>query len=307
MEQHTVKLILFHCQGLGLQVDDSLLRISSLVHYVDLVAQTAYLLDDKGEILCILLKDRNEYESKNNQDRRIVNKKNGFNMIWEDDGNSCFVYNENYSSSKSSTLSLIGRLARLLIPAMLIGLLFGYFIWHDEDSSNTTENLLIIESLEEANRSITSQKDSLENVVIELSTQLEPYKLELEIHKDSVRKDCSIRKEELQSMECDATTVSAVRTWWYNLTLDDKKIAKQVYDFDLALTTYSQVFNAEDMYDMHMMSKRGQDIFSPRQMRLLNRIPKYNMRKSFRHMSFAEIENSVEKRTKHTKNDERDF
>lgn len=268
---HTIiKLIFFQCQSLGLQVDDTLNKIPSYVYYKDLKSDIAYLVNDQREILCTILKDKDAYESKNNQDRRIVNKKNGFNIIWEQDGSCCSIHNENSKTGNRSFFfhkPVWRNWAILLVSVFFIGVLIGYFIKGiDKQESTIIINAAEIDSLKIKNQKLHLMIDSLQDAITNLEKTFAPYRGELK--KDSLRSEAVRMKKELQSMSCNSNTVNRVRNWWQSLDLQEKDIVKEKYDFESALRIYSQFFNARNRHDIKILWK-NEDVFSPSQRRIM--------------------------------------
>ena len=269
MEKKGVELILFQCQGLGLQINESLDRLSSLVEDKELQAETAYLLDDKGEILCTLLRDKDIYESRNNQDRRILNAKNGFNIVWVHDGDGCCVFKGNKSSDK---LINIRHLVACCIVSLLLGLLLGCVFDRDTEPLHSPNDVCTMDSLVSVNKSLNVQKDSLEQCIVNLNEMMAPYRETIYI--DSIRKVAVSQKRELQSMECNIVTVDKVRSWWNSLSERDKTYAMKTYNFNDALRIYNQIFNARNVHDLHYLFYKDSDVLSNRQREVLRRIRK---------------------------------
>lgn len=91
MNREKTRLVFHNCQGYGLQGKNSLVRIPEVIYQVNLRADTVYLIDEKGEIVCVILKDNEEYDDQKNLDRRLVNHKNGFEITWVDNGEKCEI------------------------------------------------------------------------------------------------------------------------------------------------------------------------------------------------------------------------
>lgn len=299
MGNESIKLILFQCQGLGFQINESIDKLSSFVEARELQTETAYLLDDKGEILCTLLKDRDLYESGNNQDRRIQNSKNGFNIVWLYDGKGCCVYQMHKIKRR---VFLVKPLFVGSVIALLCGLLLVFFLKEGVALSSLQNNLKKIESLEFDNKCLILQKDSLEKCIIKLNTAIAPYK-EL-LRTDSINKDIMSQKEKLQSMSCDVKTVDIVRAWWHSLSENDKKIVLSAYNFDYALHVYSQFFNVRNKSDLYFLSEKSKSVLSARQRNLLMRIYKDDELKelSFYHKSFYDVEMLIKDYKKNERN-----
>lgn len=271
---HTIiKLIFFQCQNLGLQVDGTLNKVPSYVYYEDLKSDIAYLVNDQGEILCTILKDKDAYESKINQDRRIFNKKNGFNIIWEQDGSCCSIHNENSKTGNKSFFfgkSVWRNLAILLVSVFFVGALIGYFIGGtDEQESTIIINATEIDFLKTKNQKLHLMIDSLQDAITNLEKTFAPYRDEFK--KDSLRSEVTRMKKELQSMSCNSNTVNWVRNWWQSLDLQEKDIAKEKYDFESALRTYNQFFNARNRHDIIILWK-NEDVFSSSQRRIIREL-----------------------------------
>ncbi len=190
MENKSVGLILIQCQGLGLQINESLDKLSSLVEDKELQAETAYLLDDQGEIVCTLLKDKEIYESTNNQDRRVQNTKNGFNVVWVHDGKICIVF---YHQKKEGRRYFF----ILSIVSAIIGCFIGWIITCStlNLSSDTIAN---IEELQNNNQLLQEQNDSIKVFAIELQRQKDSVENRLAFvtkTKDSLEKEISSSRD----------------------------------------------------------------------------------------------------------------
>lgn len=285
-------LVTFHnCQGLGLQGLKSLVRIPSEFYQINMMSQTLYIVNDNGDYLCTIIKNRDDYESNNNQDRRILNRKNGFRIIWDEDPNKCNIYNDNVNSKKrinKQSVLLIG----CFVISLCLGLLGGYLIW--ENSSLITSQQSQITILSTENEELKRKNETL-NIIID------PYRQQ--IHADSVKSSSIEMKNSLHSMQCNAKTVSNVREWWNNLSKQDQELASHAYDFKFALTKYNQLFNSTDIFDIYRLCRNNVDIFSREQMRVLRMIDKRRFEGikniQLRGMNFREIEMELEKQFKY--------
>ena len=271
MENRSVELILFQCQGLGLQINDSLDRLSSLVEDRELHAETAYLLDDQGEILCTLLRDKDIYESKNNQDRRVQNAKNGFNIVWVHGGDGCCVYKEQikYKPESSRRKFIVGFVSALLI-GILLGSLFG-----GKKISRSEDDIDRIASLEKENESLKTNSDSLKRIIVifeEKEQQLKAYeeKKREEESKKMMRQRAEMEAkkqiEKLHSINCTISTVESVEIW---LNKQDGFINKKYYDLHEYVRAYRMFFRASSISDLKILHDGYSRYFSNEQNRII--------------------------------------
>lgn len=312
MEQ--LKIVFVQCQGMGLQIDGSLIRIPSSVFHENVQASTAYLIDAKGNILCTILQNRLDYESNQNQDRRIRNKENGFELVWAKDGNCCCVYYNNIN--RQSVNFSVGKIIIFLLVGMLLGGVISSWIWYAGFQAKSVGDAFMSQSVQEKNqkliiKNLIIQRDSLSSVIVSKNQQLLYLRDSLsliiekqrklnkeEFHVDSIRKVASAKRHLLQSMACDAYRVSEVRVWWKELEQKEKEIVSPIYNFDVALTVYNQFFNCRDEHDLLALYAKGQTVFSPTQLRVINRLikshcPKDLFRKKLVGMNFLHIERII--------------
>lgn len=251
-------LIVFHnCQGLGLQGEKSLVRIPSDLYQIYLKANTIYLVNKDGDFLCTLLKERENYESADNHDRRIQNLSNGFKISWDNDQNKCDVFYDDHSLKRKKQKRIL-RSFSLYIVAFGLGIFLSYLIL-DESSH--------VDALESQVYSLNSQNARLKNEVDELNILIEPYRQQ--IHLDSIKNSSNEMRKTLHSLDCNAHTVSEVREWWNSLSQSEKSATLDIYDFDLALTLYSQLFNSRDLFDLSYLIRNKRRVFSNEQLRIL--------------------------------------
>lgn len=235
-----MKFVFIQCQGLGLEAGNSLRRIASEVAYENLDSDIAYLLNDRGDILCTILKDKEEYESSTNQDRRILNTKNGFYIAWEPNGNCCSIYNQRASHGGGSWLSRIwqGKVA-LLAASMVIGLLIGYLI--GGNSGHFEKHAELKASMVDSPPEKVKGKEEGLKPGIESAGSLDT----LEIHSQATR-----YSHRLKSLSCTSATVNKVSSWYWGLTDEDRKIANKVYPFYRGLPLFRTFFKSNTMDEM---------------------------------------------------------
>lgn len=279
-------LVVFHnCQGLGLQGEKSLVRIPTDLYQIYLKANTIYLVNKDGDFLCTLLKERENYESADNHDRRIQNLSNGFKISWDNDQNKCDVLYDDHSLKRKKQKRIL-RSFSFYIVAFGLGILLSYLLL-DESSH--------VDALESQVYSLNSQNARLKNEVDKLNILIEPYRQQ--IHLDSIKNISNEMKKNLHSLDCNAHTVSEVREWWNSLSQSDKSATLDIYDFDLALTSYSQLFNSKDLLDLSYLIRKKSRVFSNEQLRIL-RMSERCRRKGakfiqLRSMNFREIESAL--------------
>lgn len=281
-------LIIFsNCKGLGIQSGKSIARITSDLYQINLNVNTIFVVDDNGAFLCSLLKNREEYESINNQDRRIHNLRNGFIITWNNDATECYVYKEN---KRKTFLIRYIRIVAIFIIALTLGLLMGFSIW--EDSRHIAE-------LEYSNETFKTTNEKLKREVAYLNQKIEPYSEQ--IHLDSVKSISYEMKKKLHSLDCDIHTVSNVREWWQSLSSAEQSTALEIYDFNIALTQYNQFFNSRNLFDLYFLARNKVNVFSKEQSRILRISGK--CRKSgaksiqLRNMNFKEIDAALKRIT----------
>ena len=269
MENRSVELILFQCQGLGLQINDSLDRLSSLVEDRELHAETAYLLDDQGEILCTLLRDKDIYESKNNQDRRVQNTKNGFNIVWVHGGDGCCVYKEQvkYNPVSSWWKLIVGFVLALLI-GILLGSLFG-------GMNRSQDDIDRIASLEKENESLITNNDTLKRIIVTYEEKERQLKaLEEKKHEEEslarmrrrAEMEAKDQIENLHSINCTISTVESVEIW---LNKQDGLINKKYYDLHEYVRAYRMFFRASSISDLKKLHDGYSRYFSNEQNRII--------------------------------------
>lgn len=279
-------LIVFHnCQGLGLQGKQSLVRIPSDMYQIYLKSNTIYLVNKEGDFLCTLLKDRENYESADNHDRRIQNLSNGFKISWDNDQNKCDVFYDDHSLKRKKQKRIL-RSFSLYIVAFGLGIFLSYLIL-DESSH--------VDALESQVYSLNSQNARLKNEVDELNILIEPYRQQ--IHLDSIKNISNEMRKTLHSLDCNAHTVSEVREWWNSLSQSEKSATLDIYDFDLALTLYRRLFNSGDLFEVSYLFRNNKHVFSNEQLRILRMSERCrkNGEKFIRlhSMNFREIESAL--------------
>lgn len=272
MDNKSVELILFQCQGLGLQINESLDRLSSLVEDKELQAETAYLLNDKGEILCTILRDKEIYESKNNQDRRVQNAKNGFNIVWVHSGDGCCVYKEQEKGDSNFSIWKIGVGCILLfILGIILGAMFGGTkISRSQDDINKINNLEIkceslnayIDSLTETINDYKEKEEKLK--VLEAKKREEESQINMRIRAE---KETKIQIEKLHSKNCTISTVEAVENW---LKKQDYFVDKKnYYDLREYIRAYKMFFDASSISDLKILHDKYSKCFSNEQNRII--------------------------------------
>ncbi len=284
-------LVIFrNCQGYGLQSGNLLVRIPSECYQINLMVgvDTVYLVNEKGGIECVIIKDKEDYEADRNLDRRIQNNKNGFVVEWSSNGELCDVTSRRNKRKVNSDnkRTVRHRNKKILITVGILGLIdIVVFITAVYVSTNDiNEDALCV------------GQDSTTVLLLGDTLLLEDTLL----HNDSIRKMASFQKQKLQSMNCSERTVLEVRAWWQNQNSQDKKyITKNTYDFELALIVYSQIFDAEDIRDFIRLSEKlGRTVLSSRQIHMARRFHGKDYEslrhRPFRHMSFREIEMEFE-------------
>lgn len=145
MENNTrVKLRFLNCEEFCLQQGDSLTKISNDVLEVRADAPVVYLLTMKGDIKCTIITDKQEYENQNNIDRRTLNVANHFNVLWEDDGQSCTVYYQDGKKDGSGKGCLkIGGII-LLILFLVCGVLVFIGLTVKPESSDFVDSDTVV-------------------------------------------------------------------------------------------------------------------------------------------------------------------
>lgn len=245
-------LVLFRCQGLGLQMGHSLHKISSMVTYEDLKEDIAYLLNDQGEILCTILRNKDEYESPNNQDRRLHNTRNGFGIVWEKNGDCCSIYNKNVKWENGNWLlnTWNGRVILLFVSGILVivSFLIGYLLLgkSPKDSEGSTKPSL---TKSESPIKVERTEDKAEYTSSELRDSLKT-----EIY-DSIHYEAVRYSHQLKSINCTPHLVNEVSSWFEGLSAGEKKIANKVYRFPTGLHLFHTFFETKSMYEMHELLK----------------------------------------------------
>lgn len=153
MENNTrVKLRFLNCEEFCLQQGDSLTKISNDVLEVRADAPVVYLLTMKGDIKCTIITDKQEYENRNNIDRRTLNVANHFNVLWEDDGQSCTIYYQDgkkKGGSGKGCLKVGGIILLILLLLFVIFFLIGLSAESRSSSYDDSDTVYVEETVPE--------------------------------------------------------------------------------------------------------------------------------------------------------------
>lgn len=149
MENNTrVKLRFLNCEEFCLQQGDSLTKISNDVLEVRADAPVVYLLTMKGDIKCTIITDKHEYENQNNMDRRTLNVANHFNVLWEDDGQSCTIYYQDGKKKDGSgkgCLKVGGIILLILLLLFVIFFLIGLSVESKSSSYEDSDTIVYVD------------------------------------------------------------------------------------------------------------------------------------------------------------------
>ena len=225
----------------------SLHKISSMVTYEDLKEDIAYLLNDQGEILCTILRNKDEYESPNNQDRRLHNTRNGFGIVWEKNGDCCSIYNKNVKWENGNWLlnTWNGRVILLFVSGILVivSFLIGYLLLgkSPKDSEGSTKPSL---TKSESPIKVERTEDKAEYTSSKLRDSLKT-EIYASIHSEAIR-----YSHQLKSIKCTLHLVNEVSSWFEGLSAGEKKIANKVYRFPTGLHLFRTFFRARSMEEM---------------------------------------------------------
>lgn len=266
--------VLVDCNGLGIAYNDKMERITSDVLIIDVDTEVLHLQDDSGMILCTLLPNKAEYERNVNYDRRLQNCRNGFNVeYYSDSSSSCCCVKMSMSTKPMFDLRQWLTIAGTAILSLILGIFIGANVFQESkntdnaemedssivvaDSSNVADSVRPEASTENANQQQSVPESQINND--------EKVKGGIESREDSVKQEAQLQMKKLQSMVCSMGTVKEVYSWWRGLSDNDKHIARNVYEFDMALIAYREVFNITSGYDVRKVLDIGKHYFSKRQ------------------------------------------
>lgn len=266
--------VLVDCNGLGIAYNDKMERITSDVLIIDVDTEVLHLQDDSGMILCTLLPNKAEYERNVNYDRRVQNCRNGFNVeYYSDSSSSCCCVKMSMSTKPMFDLRQWLTIAGTAILSLILGIFIGANVFKESkntdnaemedssivvaDSSNVADSVRPEASAENANQQQSVPESQINND--------EKVKGGIESREDSVKQEAQSQMIKLQSMDCSMHTVEKAYKWWRGLSDKDKHIARNVYEFDMALIAYREVFSITSDYDVRKVLDIGKHYFSKRQ------------------------------------------
>lgn len=270
--------VLVDCNGLGIAYNDKMERITSDVLIIDVDTEVLHLQDDSGMILCTLLPNKAEYERNVNYDRRVQNCRNGFNVeYYSDSSSSCCCVKMSMSTKPRFDLRQWLTIAGTAILSLILGIFIGANVFKESkntdnaemedssivvaDSSNVADYVRPEASAENANQQQRVPESQINND--------EKVKGGIESREDSVKQEAQSQMIKLQSMDCSMHTVEKAYKWWRGLSDKDKQIARNVYEFDMALIAYREVFSITSDYDVRKVLDIGKHYFSKRQCKVL--------------------------------------
>lgn len=299
--------VLVDCNGLGIAYNDKMERITSDVLIIDVDTEVLHLQDDSGMILCTLLPNKAEYERNVNYDRRLQNCRNGFNVeYYSDSSSSCCCVKMSMSTKPMFDLRQWLTIAGTAILSLILGIFIGANVFQESkntdnaemedssivvaDSSNVADSVRPEASAENANQQQSVPESQINND--------EKVKEGIESREDSVKQEAQLQMKKLQSMVCSMGTVKEVYSWWRGLSDNDKHIARNVYEFDMALIAYREVFNITSGYDVRKVLDIGKHYFSKKQYEVLERLARHpidqHIRKEMANgRSFMEMERYI--------------
>ncbi|MCC8118174.1 MAG: hypothetical protein LIP09_05410 [Bacteroidales bacterium] len=261
-------------------------KITADIQYLDFYSKIAYLLNDKGEIIGSFVNSQPEYISVENQDRRVQNHKNGFDVVWDNLGEICAIKrytkpknNDNKPALKQLYPCLIG-----LAAGILITLLCCISHYSNKLDTNQDDNLAKISDLEQKNANLNQAILKLNQEILSKDSIINGLKMNPEEkHKNSILEAACYYKSKLQAMTCDRSIVAITKTWWDSLSKSDKEIARTKCKFDLVLPSYEEFFNIRHPEDFrHLFKISGVNYFSKEQQELLKTIERYPKGKDYR-------------------------
>lgn len=299
--------VLVDCNGLGIAYNDKMERITSDVLIIDVDTEVLHLQDDSGMILCTLLPNKAEYERNVNYDRRVQNCRNGFNVeYYSDSSSSCCCVKMSMPTKPMFDLRQWLTIAGTAILSLILGIFIGANVFQESkntdnaemedssivvaDSSNVADSVRPEASAENANQQQRVPESQINND--------EKVKGGIESREDSVKQEAQSQMIKLQSMDCSMHTVEKAYKWWRGLSDKDKHIARNVYEFDMALIAYREVFSITSDYDVRKVLDIGKHYFSKRQYEVLEILARHpidhHMRKEMAYgRSFMEMERYI--------------
>lgn len=268
-ENNTQGTVLFRflgCEGLGLQQSDSLSKIMADVFQDHFAHDTLYLLDSKGNIRCSVLADKARYEAYDNQDRRQSNIANGFNVLWDQDGRSCTVYNRPAPKSNMKPVAVAA------LVALVVGALIAWFAtWMVMDSSIDEARQEERERARVASPVTVPAAASTKPTAMSAAEPAQPAAEANEAVDAGRRVDLRIEAKTMQSRlqreNCTLNTVNNVEAWLHKMSEADRRIVCESYPFEKAIKAYQRFFNAKSIGDIKDLSqsKDYDNVFSAKQ------------------------------------------
>ena len=281
--KHT-KLRLLNCEGMALQQEESLEKISGPVFETTTGSRMVYLLDAKGTVKCTLPTSRQEYVRPDNFDRRSANVANFFTILWDDDGHGLTVYHHpprgkfDIPLRPAVTCAIIG---------CILGIIVSSLIWSNKTDTEEVSSKTVTQTIEPsktAGATASFPENSVQTFAHETAKPAQSQPAQSNSKEREIEKIAYDCKKKLQSLDCTMSTVKSVEMWYTSLDSCGRDTAERYYPFKQALRLYRQFFTARDIDDIVILLHAGKSVFSPKQFEVIKRYGSdnqnfYSMRK----------------------------
>lgn len=223
-------LRIFNCEGLALEMGDSLRKINDNVAEFPFEYDIAHIVTERGKILCTVLNPKALYESQQNADRRKHNVDNGYEVFWDEAGSECTIYHrvKTRKGAFKWTTAILGAAIGAIIGFCICLAIFG-----------------------------TSGKDSDEEIL-------------MTVWDDSVDSQFLKFWSEIRSINCTPETIEEFQEWYNDLPSDEQTYVDNTYlkAYDI-IHGFNSFFNATDINDLVTLGNTYGGVFSPEQVTII--------------------------------------
>ena len=252
------RLRFINCEGLALEQGASMLKITRKDYEVSAESSIAYVLNEKGKILCTIPTSKSDYESMENIDRRKANIENRFTVNWDVSGETCTI---TYKRPKRNGCLVAGIICLVVFLLLILGV-GGFFCYKFLTTKNGPMPQIEFPSYQEETETITEESE----VVATDEEATAPTEAPAEESATTSRQDIEARARvyinALQSMECDVFTVIRADNWYDGLSSSEKR-ATNLNEY---IDAYSTFFNATRYEDLKGLNR---SYFSPTQQKVI--------------------------------------
>lgn len=222
-------LRLLNCINLGLEMGDTLVKITDNVFETPFENEIAHIVTDHGKIICSILNSKNGYEASLNADRRKNNVEKGFLVFWDDEGRDCTVYRRIKEKSK-----MAARFMAMLFCIMGAAITATLFICLRPSTHRIEDNATQTELTWERTEQLKEQWGNYATILL--------------------------------STACTEYTVNEIADWYNRLSTNEQEFLNGTVDpVESAIEVYRMFFNANDISDLVELMRNYSGFFNEEQ------------------------------------------